>query len=253
MQVVVCSHEQQSLVNKAHLLAERLQWPVVMRAPANATIALVVEPDYVALSIPSSPQFKPLYLNFSEGKQAYRLSHVNQEQLVRTCRVKGLDRPLRIIDATAGLGRDSLLLAASGACVTMLEQSLVLSCLLEDLIVRLTTSERAYSLQLHAMNALDYLSVLTEEARPDVIYLDPMFDHDLSKTALVKKDLQMLQVLAKPPSLAEQTSLLEVARASALVKVVVKRARLADPLAKSKPHHQILGTHSRFDVYTRRT
>lgn len=234
---------------KAHLLSERLQWPLVNTMPSTAVLVLLVEPNYLALYLPRNAQFKPLYLNFAEGKQAYRLRHVQQEQLVKACRVKNLERPLTIIDATAGLGRDSLLLAASGACVTMLEQVPVLSLLLEDLLARLSFSEWTFDLHLAPVKAEEYLQALTEADRPDVIYLDPMFAHDATKTALVKKDLQMLQVLAAPPNLVQQAELLTIACARARYKVIVKRAKLADPLANAKPSYALLGSHSRFDVY----
>ena len=249
MQVVVCRHDEQSLKNKAIQLAARLQWPLLTAVPTAATLVLWVEQTHLAMSLPEKAQFKPLYLDFAEGKQAYRLAHVNQELLVKVCRVKGLDRPVRIIDATAGLGRDALLLAASGAFVTLVEQSPILGCLLEDLLVRLRESAWAFRLAFHPVNAIDYLQTLNVEHWPEVIYLDPMFDHVASKTALVKKDLQMLQAVAAPPSLIEQERLLSVARQRALVKVVVKRARLAEPLAGIKPDYQMLGTHARFDVY----
>lgn len=234
---------------KAAALAARLQWRVVNAIPAEATQALLVEETHLALFLPQLPQFKPLYLNFRDGKQAYRLRHVEHEQLVKACRVKGLARAVHIIDATAGLGKDALLLAASGATVTLIERQPLLACLLEDLLTRLASSDWPFNLFLHRGNALEYLTALSEDDYPDVIYLDPMFDHDAAKTALVKKDLQMLQTLALPPLLEEQHQLLTMARWRALHKVVVKRARLAQPLADIKPDYQLLGAHSRFDVY----
>ncbi len=250
MAVVVCCHTEEPLIKKAQLLAQRLMWPLVTHMPMTDDWLLLVESDYLALSL---PQFKPLYVNFKEGRQAYRLHHVNQEQLVKACKVKNLHRPLTIIDATAGLGKDALLLAASGANVVMLEQKPVLACLLEDLVARLLQSEWAFALSVQQTNSVDYLTALNPSKWPDVIYLDPMFDHDLSKTALVKKDLQMLHVLNSPPTLEEQQVLLTIARQRALHKVVVKRARLAPPLAEVKPHYQLLGSHSRFDVYLSET
>lgn len=251
MQVVVCCHTDESLIKKAAALAQRLQWPLMTEVLSNARLVLTVEAKYVALSLPRLPQFKPLYVNFAEGKQAYRLRHVHQEQLVKACKVKNLNRPLTIIDATAGLGKDALLLAVGGASVTMIEQQSILVCLLEDLVDRLAHSGWQLALSVQHANAIDYLGALTEPQRPDVIYLDPMFDHDESKTALVKKDLQMLQVLNVPPNLEDQQRLLAVARQQALYKVVVKRARLAQALAGVKPSYQLLGTHSRFDIYSK--
>jgi 16S rRNA (guanine1516-N2)-methyltransferase len=76
-----------------------------------------------------------------------------------------------------------------------------------------------------------------------------MFDHDASKTALVKKELQMIQAIAAPPTVFEQSALLAAARTQAIYKVVVKRAKLAEYLGGLKADYQVLGSHSRFDVY----
>lgn len=250
-QAVVCLHEEQSLIQKAQQLAQFLQWPWLKQLPFSADLVLLVEPTHLALALPNNPQFKPLYLDLAAGQQAYRLQHLQHEPLIKVCRVKGLTKPLRLIDATAGLGKDALLLAAWGAEVVMLEQHPVLYCLLNDVLERVSRLGKAFSLQLHHQNALDYLP---QAGDAEVIYLDPMFDHDDSKTALVKKDMQILQKLAQPPSLAEQVALLDLACAKALHKVVVKRARLSPPLGQRRADYHVLGKHSRFDVYlTNRT
>lgn len=245
---VLCGHDDPSLLVKAAQLARRLNWPLTTQAP-TAAIVLVVEPKHLALAVPEYPQFKPLYCDFAAGKQGYRLNHVHHEHLVKACRVKGLDRPLQIIDATAGLGRDALLLAAAGADIRLCEQQPALACLLEDLLTRIKDAAMPWSLRLYSMNASDYLCNLSEADRPDVIYLDPMFDHDASKTALVKKELQIIQRLVEPPSLAEQGALLAIARQQARYKVVVKRPRLGMALSGVKADYTLLGSHSRFDVY----
>lgn len=253
MQVVWCLHDNDPLITKAQQLAERLQWPWLSALPSEATLAVQVTPDYLAIVTPNQPQFKPLYVDFQTGKHAYRLNHLHHEPLLKACRVKQLDRPVRLIDATAGLGRDALLLAKSGMQLTLLEQQPILACLLEDLLNRLQAAGMSLDMQLWQGDALLYLQALSDEDRPDVIYLDPMFDHDATKTALVKKEAQILQQIASPPTMAQQQALLDAARQKAAYKVVVKRPRLAATLAGQYPDHQWLGKHSRYDIYTRRT
>lgn len=252
MQVVWCLHDNDPLITKAQQLAERLQWPWLTTLPSEATLALQVTPDYLAIVMPNQPQFKPLYVDFQTGKHAYRLSHLHHEPLLKACRVKQLDRPVRLIDATAGLGRDALLLAKSGMHLTLLEQQPILACLLEDLLNRLQAAGISLDMQLWQGDALLYLQALSGEDRPDVIYLDPMFDHDATKTALVKKEAQILQQIASPPTMCQQQALLDAARQKAAYKVVVKRPRLATALAGQHPDHQWLGKHSRYDIYQTR-
>lgn len=252
MHVVWSLHDDHPLITKSQQLAERLQWPWVKALPSDATLALQVTHDYLAIVIPTQPQFKPFYIDFQSGQHGYRLNHLHHEPLIKACRVKHLTRPIRLIDATAGLGRDALLLAKSGMQLTMLEQQPILACLLEDVLHRLQAAHMLLDIQLQQGDAVAYLQALSVTERPDVIYLDPMFDHDAAKTALVKKEAQILQYIASPPTMEQQQALLHVARQQALYKVVVKRPRLATALAEQLPDHQWLGKHSRYDIYTRR-
>jgi len=80
----------------------------------------------------------------------------------------------------------------------------------------------------------------------DVVYLDPMFPAR-RKSARVKKELQILQMLAVNSTPHEQ--LLEAALASAGNRVVVKRPRKAPPLTSRSPSHSLSGKTIRFDVY----
>jgi 16S rRNA (guanine1516-N2)-methyltransferase len=67
------------------------------------------------------------------------------------------------------------------------------------------------------------------------------------KSALVKKELQLLQLLAQPDSAPERllAAALEVARQ----RVVVKRPLKAPCLTALSPSHSLSGKTVRFDVY----
>ena len=60
---------------------------------------------------------------------------LQREMLVKAARVKGVDAPLAV-DATAGLGDDSLLLAAAGFRVLLFERNPVIAALLADALER---------------------------------------------------------------------------------------------------------------------
>ena len=60
---------------------------------------------------------------------------LQQELLVKAARAKGVECPWAI-DATAGFGEDSLLLAAAGFTVDLYEQDCVIAALLKDALDR---------------------------------------------------------------------------------------------------------------------
>ena len=62
---------------------------------------------------------------------------VHQELLVKAAKIKGAPtEDLLVVDATAGLGEDSLLLAAAGFSVVMFERDKTIAALLEDGLAR---------------------------------------------------------------------------------------------------------------------
>ena len=81
---------------------------------------------------------------------------------------------------------------------------------------------------------------------PEVIYLDPMFPHK-EKSALVKKDMQILQDIAEQDTDAD--ALLHLALTIATNRVVVKRPSTAAFLADIKPQPSIKTKKHRFDIY----
>ena len=164
-------------------------------------------------------------------------------------RVEG-EPQLRVLDATAGLGRDGYVLAALGAQVTLAERSTEVYALLRD------AHRRALLLEAHrrAAERIDIiegdahalLAGAANHARWDVIYLDPMYPDD-GKAALPSKEMQILRDLTGGD--ADADALLAPALSSARLRVVVKRPSKAPWLSGSKPSMAIEGTQLRFDVY----
>ncbi len=145
---------------------------------------------------------------------------------------------LRILDATAGLARDSFFMAKFGGCVTAIERSPVLVEM-----IHAAHKKRAGGFEFIAGDAIDLIPRLPPF---DVIYLDPMFREE--KSAKAKKDLQFLQSLHHGAK-EDSADLIKLALATARIKVVVKRARLAPFLGGLKPNWSIQGQSIRFDVY----
>ena len=180
-----------------------------------------------------------------------RPSALRGELLVRAARVKGVPSP-RVVDATAGLGEDSFLLAAAGFTVTLYERDAVIAALLSDALERaqrdedlceiarrMTLVEGDGEAALRAMKA-------SPETSPDVVYLDPMFP-ERRKSAAVKKKLQLMQLLEQP--CVDEREFLDAAFEASPRKIVVKRPAKGPHLADAKPSYALTGKAVRFDVY----
>ena len=99
-------------------------------------------------------------------------------------------------------------------------------------------------LSLTVMDAKAFLQQLSTEQFPDVIYIDPM--HPVrQKSALVKKDMQVLQWLLGSDEDAHE--LLKAALPCAKQRVVVKWPQKVLPL--QPPTMSIPGKTVRFDIY----
>ena len=159
-----------------------------------------------------------------------------------------------ILDTTAGLAGDAFILATLGCPVTLIERSPVIFSLIENAIERASLSDKFKTILeqgFHLINcdANDYIKqqLLSESSSPDVIYIDPMYP-DRKKSALVKKDMQILQRLhGKEDNTAE---LLENALLYAKKRVVVKRPIHAETINKRVPNTCIKSKKTRYDIYT---
>jgi 16S rRNA (guanine1516-N2)-methyltransferase len=178
-----------------------------------------------------------------------RPSAVRNELLVKAARVKGIHSPV-VVDATAGLGEDSLLLAAAGCVVTLYERDAVIAALLADALERAThTNELRKAAGRMKLVKGDAVAGLRQMASsPDVVYLDPMFP-GRRKSAAVKKKLQLMQRLERPCD--NEQELMEAAFSAGPRKVVVKRPAKGPFLADAKPSYTLAGKAVRFDVYVR--
>ncbi len=193
----------------------------------------------------TSGKLKPWIIDFftPELQQRVKTASTKTEPLARAIGIKA-NKKIKVLDATAGLGRDSYLLATMGCDVLMLERSPVMVILLTDAL----NQTRHLSLDLRQVDAKNFLQ--TDEANEfDVIYLDPMFP-EKTKKALVKKEMQILQKIIGGDS--DSNELFQLALKKAKQRVVVKRPKSAAPLGNKKPSYEILSKNYRFDVYTPR-
>ena len=186
-----------------------------------------------------------LRCDFTQILPRLRHDRLGRELLVKAARVRGVDAPT-CVDATAGLGEDSLLLAAAGFDVTLCESNQTIAALLADALRRAAAHPElaplAARMTLVARDSTEVLAELGEA--PDVVYLDPMFP-ERSKSAAVKKKFQLLHYLEPPCD--NQEELLCCAVAARPRKVVVKRPVKGPHLAGVKPSHSVAGKAVRYD------
>ena len=191
------------------------------------------------------------------GRMLPRLKQgrLQQELLVKAARIKGVEQPWAV-DATAGFGEDSLLLAAAGFTVDLYERDCVIAALLQDALERAAVepalADAVARMRLRAgedsIAGLHQMAELIEQgelAAPDVVYLDPMFP-ERTKSAAVKKKFQLLHHLEQP--CADEETLVEAALAVRPHKVVIKRPVKGPLLAGVKPSYQLAGKAVRYDV-----
>lgn len=184
--------------------------------------------------------------DFAHMLPRLRQDRLGRELLVRAARVKGVAAPT-VFDATAGLGEDSMLLAAAGFTVTLCEHDATIAALLGDALRRAADDARlagaASRMRVLEADSLEVLPGLSEA--PDVVYLDPMFPAR-TKSAAVKKKFQLLHLLESPCGDAED--LLRAAVGARPRKVVIKRPIKGPLLAGIKPSYSLAGKAVRYDV-----
>ena len=157
--------------------------------------------------------------DFSRMLPRIRPGKLEHELLVRVSKIKDFDAPTPLaFDLTAGLGEDSIILAAAGFKVRMYERDPLIGALLEDSLLKIkylaSLSSHTSSSSSHSPISLSLPTSLTEEdvtilaecasrmsvcledsinalsspltERPDIVLLDPMFP-EKQKNSLSKK------------------------------------------------------------------
>ena len=219
---------------------------------------------------------KPFCIDFISYGALQRQQSASRELVVRALGKTRLDC---VIDLTAGLGRDALMMAASGKVsqVVMVERNAVMYHLLADALCRLAGSNAALAarISLHYLDAAapDFAARLpappalplnpTEFAnantgpsllRQVAVYLDPMYPAgSVGRKSLVKKESQVLHLVVDrdcTDERANNAALFCSARKLATARIIVKRPLTADPIdVGCAPHEAIRGSTQRFDVY----
>ncbi|SFN74898.1 16S rRNA (guanine1516-N2)-methyltransferase [Formivibrio citricus] len=246
---------------------EALRFPLWDVPPSDATYALRWHEGHLELM----PLYEKgsIWVDFVGGALAHRrkFGGGRGQPVAKAVGIKGDYLP-RVLDCTAGQGRDAFVLASLGCEVVMLERSPVAFLLLQDGLRRAqedaetaTIATRMSLIRADAREWLDaavqaqpssvavsppHLPSPNEGASFDVVYLDPMFPEP-DKRAKSKKEMSAFQTLIGGDLDAD--ALLALARKLAGKRVIVKRPRHAPWLAGEKPNFVFEGESTRFDGY----
>ena len=132
-------------LDRAQGLSDRLDAPLAVCEPGCSEAAFIPDPGLLYLKVSrdglslmrDGMELRP---DFAEMLPRIKQGALQREMLVKAARVKGVEAP-RAVDATAGLGEDSLLLAAAGFTVTLCEADPVIAALLEHALARASAHE----------------------------------------------------------------------------------------------------------------
>lgn len=162
------------------------------------------------------------------------------------------NKSLKIIDATAGLGTDTFVLASLNCRVYAIERNIIIYNLLKKRLETALTNNLlanfANNITIHFGSSMGIIADIIKKNIfiPDVIYLDPMFPTN-KKTAAPNKQIQLLKnITAEQP---DQPNLLVSCLKYNHVRIAVKRPKNAAYLEHIQPNFSLLGKANRFDIY----
>lgn len=172
------------------------------------------------------------------------LAGISSQPLVRAC-----GEPGQLLDATAGLGGDSWILAAAGFLVTAVERSPLVAAVLRDGIARARADGRlatiANRIELHVGESA---AMLAASGTPwTAIYLDPMYPPK-TKSALAPKPIRLVRDAVGDDLDARDLFLAAVAANPG--RIVVKRPHHA-AVVHPEPDLTFESKLARYDAYLR--
>lgn len=199
----------------------------------------------------SDPAATAPVCDFVGGRFGHRVrtGFGRREPLARAVGLTGGRRPA-IVDATAGLGRDAVLLASLGLSVTLIERSPAMHEQLAAGLARAAAAGGALA------EAVARMTLLRGDARdllpdlgPDVVLVDPMHP-PRAKTALVRQEMRLVRDLVGADE--DALSLMQAAITAARDRTVLKWPLRAPPMAGlPAPHHSLRTKTLRFEVFLR--
>lgn len=212
---------------------------------------LQLTPDGLQLQQTGRKAPGPIWVDFTKGAADHRrqFGGGRGQMVAKAVGLKPGVCPL-VLDATAGLGGDSFVLACLGAGLLLQERNPVVYALLNDGLLRAKAASVGDPELAPIFARMQLLPAQVDSTfamqTADVVFLDPMFP-TREKSAAVKKEMTAFHSLVGEDG--DQDLLFAQAMQAARYRVVVKRPRKAPYLANEKPALEIAGKSSRFDIY----
>ncbi len=229
----------------AAVLSRRLRVPLVGDDEVGSyPLLLEYQDDRLVLADRRAARTRPVTVELETPLARYRsLPAPKRGPLARAVGRK----TRRVIDATAGWGGDLARLMAMGYQVTAVERSEIVAALLEDGLRRLELNlPKTSPISLPVLVVADALSHLKQmPARPDCVFVDPMFPPKRKRSALARRPLRLLREIVGGDE--DRESLIRAAARTAR-RVVVKRPNDVAPVIPG-PDHTCAGKLVCYDVY----
>ena len=182
--------------------------------------------------------------DFSRMLPRLRQGRLQQELLVKAARIKGAEAPTAV-DCTAGLGEDSLLLAAAGFTVTLFERDQTIAALLADALERAAADPRlAEAVGRMTLVADDSIASYT---LPEPPTMPPGPDVSRAHQERREEESSSSSTISSSHARGKRPSWRQ-ALAAQPRKVVIKRPAKGALLAGMKPSYSVAGKAVRYDV-----
>ncbi|GAB4221854.1 MAG: class I SAM-dependent methyltransferase [Francisella sp.] len=193
---------------------------------------------------------KDLFIDFNTNDILNRINPKSKKcNVVKAIEGRSKNK-LKILDTTAGLGRDTFTLAARGHTLVSLEKDIYVYLLLKDALQRAKNIDKlgniANRITLLNVDSNEYIH--NDDIFFDCVYIDPMFPKS-NKSAKVKKGMQILQNIGFNDESSNAKLLYNTLNLNITTKAVVKRHINSSFLYDKKPSYSIKGKTNRFDVY----
>ncbi len=227
--------EESGLFDKAKIISDRLSLPIVTQM--NNSVGLVLTVSHTGLSLQdlSNPKMLPITVSSLSRRKSASRRDLLAKAIGKKCNT--------IIDATAGFGGDTFDFVSRGKTVFAIERVRLISEMLMDAVQKIELNgKNKHPLIING----DARWKIPELEPADVIFLDPMFPNTTKNSALPKKSHQILRLIVGEDF--DSKELLQVARDSALKRVVVKRPTGASSIS-DKVDFSYKGRSVRYDVY----
>ncbi|QCI26970.1 16S rRNA methyltransferase [Buchnera aphidicola (Thelaxes californica)] len=212
---------------------------------------IIIKSKKIELCDYTNNRINSFSIDFTTKKFLNRIKNIHtKEALPKAVGIKNTYFP-NIIDTTAGLGKDSVLLAALGCQVTMFERNPIIAFCLQEALKKAKKNTIigqfiSDNIKLFKQSSLQMIDI-PEITKPEVIYLDPML-YTLKIKSSPKREIHFLKKLIKNAD-QDAYKIFSIAIQFATKRVVVKRPLNCTFLNNIKTKNFIKTKKNRFDIY----